>query len=395
MVAVREGDAGSVTEYDAIVVGLGAMGSAAAYHLSRRGQRVLGLDALAPGHANGSSHGESRIIRLAYYEHPDYLPLVRRAYALWAELQDEAREELLRPLGGLFVGRPECEMVAGSIATMRRQGLAHEVPDAAKIRRRVPAFHPDEADVALFDPAAAILFADRCVAAQRRLAMAHGAEILDETPARGWTATADGAEVWTDAGRVRAHRLVVTAGPWLGKLLADLDLPLQVERIPVFHWWPRESPELFAAGRFPVWMWDAGAAGVFYGLPQLDQPGVKAGRHHNGDWCDPDTVDRVVNERDERLVRDFLARRIPALDGTVVDRFVCLYTDTPDYHFVIDQHPAYPNVVYAGGFSGHGFKFAPVVGEILADLALTGRTVPAAGFLRRERLGVAAGPAAG
>ena len=378
-----------MTVYDAIVVGLGVMGSAAAYHLSRRGQHVLGLDAFAPGHTNGSSHGESRMTRLAYYEHPSYLPLIRRAYDLWAELQAEARTELLRLTGGVFIGRPTGEMVACSIATARLEGLDHEVLDAAAIRRRYPVFRPDDDEIALFDPRAGILHADRCVAAQRRLATEHGATLRDEAPIRSWAATEDEVEVRTDAGRFEAARLVITAGPWLGTVLMDLALPLKVERIPVFYWEPRDSVDWFALGRLPVYMWDRGGAGIFYGFPQLAQTGVKAGRHHNDDWCDPETVDRVVNHRDERMVRDFLARHIPALDGPLHDRFVCLYTVTPDQHFVIDRHPRFPQVVYAGGFSGHGFKFGPVVGELLVDLALTERTDPAASFLRADRFGVA------
>ncbi|MEA2531229.1 MAG: sarcosine oxidase [Thermomicrobiales bacterium] len=379
-----------MTEYDVIVVGLGAMGSAAAYHLSRRGERVLGLDAYAAGHTNGSSHGESRIIRLAYYEHPDYNMLLARAYELWAALEAEAGEQLLYPSGGLMFGRPDDELVAESIAAIRRQEREHEILDAVEVRRRYPAFQPDDDEIALFDPRMGILFADRCVAAHRRLAVAHGAVLRDETTVRRWTATADGVEVWTDAGRFRAARLVIAAGPWIGKLLPELARMIGIERIPVFYWQPRESPDLFALGRFPVYMWERRGEGVFYGFPHLTLPGIKAGRHHNEDWCDPDTVERVVTAEDERLVRDFFARHIPALNGEVVERYACLYTTTPDQHFLIDRHPAHANVCYASSCSGHGFKFAAVVGELLADLALTGRTTPAADFLRGERLGVVA-----
>jgi sarcosine oxidase len=380
---------GRVTEYDAIVVGLGAMGGAAAYHLSRRGQRVLGLDAFAPGHTNGSSHGESRIIRLAYYEHPNYVPLLYRAYELWAELAADAGEEVMRLTGGLFVGLPESELVAGSLASIARQDRPHELLDATELRRRYPAFRPDPAEVALFDPRAGILFADRCLAAHRRLALAHGADLRHNCPVKGWTATADGVEVWTADGRFRADRLIVTAGPWIARLLPEFAPHVGIERIPVFYWEPRESPDLFELDRFPIFMWDRGEEGVFYGFPHLALPGVKAGRHHTSDWCDPESVDRLVNARDEALSRDFFARHVPALAGPLVDRYVCLYTTTPDQHFLIDRHPIHPNVVFAGGFSGHGFKFAAVVGELLADLALTGRTTPAADFLRTDRLALA------
>jgi sarcosine oxidase len=377
-----------MNEYDVIVVGLGAMGSAAAYQLGRRGQRVLGLDAFPAGHAMGSSHGESRIIRLAYYEHADYVPLLYRAYELWAELERETGEQLLYPSGGLMIGRMDDELVAGSIASIRAQNREHEVLDAGELRRRYPAFVPDDDEIALFDPRMSILFADRCLVALRRLAVAHGAELRDETPVRRWAATKDGVEVWTDGEGFRASRLVFAAGPWIAKLLPELALPVGIERIPVFSWQPRETPDLFALGRFPVYMWERREEGVFYGFPHLALPGVKAGRHHNNDWCDPDTVERVVTAEDERLVRDFLARHLPALNGEVVERYACLYTTTPDQHFLIDRHSAHADVVYASACSGHGFKFAPVVGEVLADLALTGRTMPAADFLRGERLGV-------
>ncbi|HKG27421.1 MAG TPA: N-methyl-L-tryptophan oxidase, partial [Thermomicrobiales bacterium] len=263
-------------EYDAIVVGLGAMGSAAAYHLSRRGQRVLGVDAYAADHANGSSHGESRIIRLAYYEHPDYNPLLARAYELWAELETEAGEPLFYPSGGLMIGRPDDELVAESIAAIGRQEREHEVLDAGELRRRYPVFRPDDDEIALFDPRMGILFADRCVAVHRRLAVAHGAELRDEMPVRGWAATDDGVEVWTGGERFRAGRLVVAAGPWIGKVLPELALPVQIERIPVFYWQPRESAERFALGRFPVYMWERREEGVFYGFPHLTRPGIKA-----------------------------------------------------------------------------------------------------------------------
>jgi sarcosine oxidase len=377
-----------VSDFDVIVVGLGAMGSSAAYHLSRRGERVLGLDAYPAGHANGSSHGESRIIRLAYYEHPDYNPLVARAYELWADLEAEAGEQLFYASGGLMIGRPDDELVAESIAAIRRQEREHDVLDVGELRRRYPVFRPDDDEIALFDPRMGILFAERCLAAQRRLAVAHGAVLRDGTPVRRWTATPDGVVVWTDEERFRATRLVVAAGPWIGKLLPELALPIGIERIPVFYWQPRESTECFALGRFPVYMWERREEGVFYGFPHLTVPGVKAGRHHNEDWCDADSVERVVTEADEQLVRAFFARHIPALDGEVVERYACLYTTTPDQHFLIDRHPAHANVCYASSCSGHGFKFASVVGELLADLALTGQMAPAADFLRGERLGV-------
>jgi sarcosine oxidase len=378
----------SSATYDAIVVGLGAMGSAAAYHLARRGRRVLGLEAFPRGHTFGSSHGETRIIRLAYFEHPNYVPLVRRAYTLWEALQREAGTELLRPTGGLFVGPPEGTLVSGSLRSARVHGLPHEVLDAAEVRRRYPALRPGPADVALYEPQAGILFPERCIDVHLHLAAAAGAELRHEEPVRRWAATASGVEVETNAGRYTTGWLVLTAGAWLGKLLADLRLPLQPERIPIFWMHPRESPELFNADRFPVWIWEAGDLGYFYGCPHVEWAGVKVGRHHSGEPCDPATVDRQVRPGDEARARQFLARCIPALDGPTAGSRVCLYTNTPDEHFVVDRHPGLPSVLFAGGFSGHGFKFAPVVGEILADLVTKGAATPAADFVRAARFAV-------
>jgi sarcosine oxidase len=372
-------------DYDAIVVGLGALGSAAAYHLARRGQRVLGLDAFARGHTRGSSHGESRIIRLAYFEHPDYVALLRRAYTLWERLQDESGVALLRLTGGLYLGPPDGAIVAGSLRSARLHGLAHEVLDAPQVRQRWPVLRPADDAVGLYEPQAGVLFPERCIEAHLDLAAGHGAELRHETPVRRWAATSGGVVVETAAGRHAAPRLVLTAGAWLGKLLSDLHLPLEPERTTVFWLQPRQEPERFDAERFPIYIWDTGAAGIFYGVPHLSWPGVKVGRHHSGRRCDPDTVDRVVTADDERPVREFVARAIPALDGPMLKGLVCLYTNTPDGHFIVDRHPDLQSVVFAGGCSGHAFKFASALGEALAEYAVTGRLPAPVSFLQAAR----------
>jgi sarcosine oxidase len=377
-------------KYDAIVVGLGAMGSAAAWQLARRGRRVLGLEAHAPGHTLGSSHGESRIIRMAYMEHPDYVPLLRRAYELWRETEERAGEDLMRLTGGLFAGPPEGHVVAGSLASARAHGLPHELLDAGEIHRRFPALRPLEGDVAVWEETAGVLFAERCVVAQLRLAEASGARLRHGEPVLGWEPSGDGYEVTTPGGRYGADSLVLAAGAWLPRFLDGLGLPLQPERIPVYWLQPTDTPELFDPARFPVYIWDTGGPRTYYGFPHLGWPGVKVGRHHSGERCDPDTVGREVTGADEAAVREFVRGRIPALDGPVAAGVVCLYTNTPDEHFVVDRHPQLPGVVYAAACSGHGFKFASVMGEVLADLLTEGRATPAAGFLRAERLGVGA-----
>ncbi len=388
-------------EYDAIVVGLGAMGSAAAYQLASRGLRVLGLDAHEQGHTLGSSHGESRIIRMAYMEHPDYVPLLRRAYELWREVEAQAGVELLRQTGGLFLGPPEGSVVGGSLQSARLHHLPHEMLDGAEVQRRYPALHPGPDDVALFEEAAGVLFSEQCIQAQLRLATKHGAQIQHNAKVQNWEATSGGVSVVTDGVRYTAGHVVFAAGAWMGKLLANppsssrgpfgkpqrgFRLPLKPERQTV--WWlhPRERPELFDPARFPIYIWEASTEHSFYGFPHLGWPGVKVGRHHSGEYGDPDTISREVVAADELAVRAFVRRHIPALDGDVASALVCLYTNTPDEHFVVDRHPEHPGVVYASACSGHGFKFASVIGEVLADLVTTGQANPAANFLRAERL---------
>jgi sarcosine oxidase len=360
--------------YDVIVVGLGAMGSAACYQLARRGQRVLGLDAFPAGHTLGSSHGESRIIRMAYYEHPSYVPLLRRAYELWAATQAEAGGELLRLTGGVYVGRPDSPLVAGSLLSARTHGLPHEVLSAEDIRARFPGLQPAADEVGLFEERAGVLFPERCIEAFLDLARQSGAELHHARAVLEWQAGDSGVVVHTADAGYTAGQLVLTPGAWFPKLLRDLGLQLRVERIPVVWFQPRRPVEL------PIYIWEHES--VFYGVPHLDWAGAKVGRHHQGQVCDPETVDRQATEADEAPIRAFVQARIPDLAGPTASRRICLYTTTPDERFIIDRHPRHANVVFAGGFSGHGFKFASVVGEILTDLVVDGRATPDADFLR-------------
>lgn len=360
----------SRSAYDVIVVGLGAMGSSACFQLARRGQRVLGLDAFEPGHTFGSSHGESRIIRMAYYEHPSYVPLLRRAYELWEATQAEVGRELLRLTGGLFIGPAGSSLVEGSLLSARTHALPHEVLSADAIRARFPALRPAEGEVAVFEERAGVLFPERCVEAFQSLSTADGTEVRHSEPVLDWQTRNGEVEVRTNAGRYTAGRLVLTLGAWASKLL---DLPLRVERIPVVWFEPRRPVEL------PIYIWDTGSS-TFYGVPHLDWPGAKVGRHHQGQIVDPDTVDREPSDADEEPIRAFVQSRIPDLAGPTCKRLICLYTNTPDENFLIDR--LNERVVFAAGFSGHGFKFASVVGEIVADLALTGGATPNADFLR-------------
>jgi sarcosine oxidase len=375
----------TMTDYDVIVVGLGAMGSAALHHLARRGRRVLGLEAFEPGHRLGSSHGESRIIRLAYYEHPNYVPLLRRAYELWADLERDCGEALLRISGGLMIGPPESELVSGARASAEQHGLEHEMLDAGEVMRRYPAFHLGSGDVGLWEPYAGLLRPEKCIEAHVRLAREGGAQTRYAEPVRDWRASSDGVEVTTDMSRYTAEQVVFTAGARISKLLGQAMPVVRAERVPLF-WMEPSQPELFAPGACPIYMWEMpNAQGHFYGFPHVEWPGVKVARHHSRNFCDPDDVDRTTNVEDERQLREAITGRLPALDTRVVSSAVCLYENSPDAHFLIDRVNDYPNVIYAGGFSGHGFKFASVVGEILADLVTSGAATPDADFLRASR----------
>ncbi len=373
--------------YDVIVLGLGGMGSAAAYHLARRGKRVLGLEQFTSAHDRGSSHGRSRIIRQSYIEGPEYVPLLLRAYELWRELELQTGRELLRITGGLMIGRPESATVAGSLASAREHGLPHWMWDAATVRAMTP-FTPRDDEVALFDPAAGALFPEECILAHALCASNRGAELRFETPVTGWRVAGDGVEVEAGGERFTADRLIVTAGAWAGKLLADLGLPLVPERNVLYWFWPKENVERFRSDQLPVFIWEK-LGHAFYGLPILREEGVKVGFHHSGIVANPDRLDRRVDRLEIAAIRACLRQSIAGLDGEPELTAVCMYTNTPDEQFAVGLHPRHPQVAIAAGFSGHGFKFASVMGEILADLAIEGRTRHPLDLFRLDRFAAA------
>lgn len=351
------------------------MGSAALYHLAARGRRALGLEAFTPLHDRGSSHGESRIIRQAYFEDPAYVPLLLRAYELWSALEQTAGADLLRITGGLMLGAPNSQIFQGSVHSAKRYGLRHEILDAVDVRRRYPALHPDPADMALYEPGAGILFPDQCIRAHLSAAAAAGAEARFEEPVLSWAPTAGGVTVTTAKGRYQAERLVIAAGPWAGAVLRDLNLPLRVER-QVLHWFaPGAAGAPFAPERLPIYVWEHGDGTMFYGFPALGEGQVKVAFHHGGETTEPETVRRTVDRSETEAMQLHVGRYLPLLAGAPpVKSTTCLYTNTPDDNFVIGFHPAHPQVSIAAGFSGHGFKFCAVVGEVMADLACNGET---------------------
>jgi sarcosine oxidase len=358
---------------DVIVAGLGAMGSATAYHLARRGARVLGLEQFASGHTLGSSHGDSRIIRELYYEHPLYVPLVQRAYELWEELGEEAGVELLRVTGGVMLGLPASELVRGAMLSGATHGIPAQVLEREEIVSRFPAFAPPEGYVGVWDARAGYLRPEACIEAHATLARRTGATLRYEEPMLRWEADGDGVRVTTPAGEYRAERLAICVGAWTKSLLAELELPLRVER-QVLVWLEAPEPmEWYDSDRFPIFMCELASGRLVYGFPRLER-GVKMAIHHEGALHDsPEQVSRAVLPGDVEGLRESLAHVLPALaEARVRESVTCIYTDTPDAHFLVDFHPLHSRVLFSTPCSGHGFKFSSAIGELQAELLLEG-----------------------
>jgi glycine/D-amino acid oxidase-like deaminating enzyme len=435
---------------DAIVIGLGVMGAAITYELARRGATVLGVDRHTPPHELGSTHGRSRIIREAYYEHPLYVPLVQRARELWTELEELTGALLFRPTGGLMVGPQDGTLVRGALDSARTHDLDHQLLDAGSIRRRFPGLLPETDHVGVYEPRAGMLHAEGCVRALLSLARGHGAELRPRTRVLAWHVEPASGDVLlqTSGGPLHTPLAIFAVGPWLNALLASergqdagdrggpggrtastgggasghgdrggpgdrsasttdasghgersastgggrggpgersastsggasghgaapLALPLTVER-QVSHWFaPAPGVHAFRAAECPLALWEYAPDRILYTFPDTGQ-GVKAGIHHEGDIVDPDAVDRTVSLAEEARVRALLERCMPGAAHTGLHASVCLYTNTPDHHFVIDTHPAHEQVLLVSACSGHGFKFATALGEAVAEWVLEG-----------------------
>ena len=360
--------------YDVIVVGVGGMGSAAVYHLAQRGQRVLGLEQYDIPHQQGSSHGISRIIRMAYYEHPSYVPLLHRAYELWWALERTVQERLLHVTGALNIGAEAGDVFTGALKSAQEHNLAHEILEAEAVRRRFPGYGVQAPLMALYEPQAGLLAAERCIVAHVTAALRHGADVHGHETVEGWEPSGAGVRVRTQRGVYQAERLVLTAGAWTHRLLTPYHGVLQPER-QVLIWMQPRVPSAFQMDAFPVFILDV-EEGHFYGMPTYGIPGFKIGRFHHLEQLvdDPASMDRGFHPEDEALLRGLARRYFPDGEGPILSTATCMFTNSPDGHFVIDVHPEDPRVVFAGGFSGHGFKFCPVIGEILADLAADGAT---------------------
>ncbi|MFJ7770571.1 N-methyl-L-tryptophan oxidase [Streptomyces sp. NPDC097107] len=383
--------------YDVIVIGLGGMGSAAAHHLSARGARVLGLEKFGPVHNRGSSHGGSRVTRQSYFEDPAYVPLLLRAYELYEDLERATGRDVAVLCGGVMVGRPDSRTVSGSLRSAREWDLPHEMLDAREIRRRFPTLTPADDEVALYEAKAGLLRPENTVAAHLQLATRQGADLHFDEPMTRWEPYRDGVRVHTAENTYTASRLVICPGAWAPRLLADLGVPFTVERQVMYWFQPKHGTPPFLPGSQPVYVWEDAAGVQVYGFPAIDGPGMgaKVAFFRKGRATTPETIDRTVYDHEVEAMADHMSSRIPDLPGTFLKAATCMYTTTADEHFVIARHPAHPDsTIVACGFSGHGFKFVPVVGEILADLALTGSTAHPIGLFDPARLAAAPVPGA-
>jgi sarcosine oxidase len=372
--------------FDVVVLGVGSMGSAACCFLAERGHRLLGIEQFDIPHELGSHFGQSRIIRRAYFEHPDYVPLLDRAYENWRTLEKNTGAQVFFRTGLVYFGKPTDAIMKGVRESASRYHIEVKTLSEAETVRKYPQFTLPSSYERLEEPDAGFLTPERCILLFTEQALRHGATVLTKTKVLDWTRDAGEIRVRTNRGEFSCRKLVITAGPWAGKMVPRLPTTLQVTRQVVAWVTPRQW-EPFALGRFPCWIADD-----FYGCPLLPVStfggpiGLKVARHHPGDVADPDSLNRVSTAEEEDEIVAALHRFLPdAYGGTHVMK-VCMYTNTPDQHFILDYLPGFDrDVVIAAGFSGHGFKFSSVVGEIMADLAMNGGTSLPIGFLSAGR----------
>lgn len=367
--------------YDVVVLGLGAMGSAACHHLAKRGARVLGLEQFTLGHALGSSHGRTRLIRQAYFEEDRYVPLMKRAYPLWDAVGEETGEPVFHRNGLLIVAPAGGgNSLSGVRAAAEKHAIPLEFLNEAELAREYPQFRPGPGAQGIFEPGAGYLDVERAVIAHARLAQKHGAELHFEEPVRNWRIEGDGVVVTTDRASYSAARLVVAGGAWSNRLLSALHLPLHIWRVPQFWFAAQNQPR--GPRPMPCFAFDHAEAFI-YGFPDLGD-GLKIADYHPPKEIvtHPGRVDRKIRSSDLERLQRCIRAGLPGVASEPRDASVCLYTMTPDQHFILDRHPRYPQITFAAGFSGHGFKFAPVIGEILADLSERGETSHEIAFLR-------------
>ena len=378
--------------YDVAIAGLGGIGSAIAAHCAARGVSVIGLEQFGPAHDRGASHGRSRMIRQAYFEDPAYVPLVVRSYELWRKLEEQSRETLLRITGVLSAGREDSEIVCGTRRATAQHGLAVKELSRQQIRERYPSVKLLKDEVALFESDGGVLDPERAVRTHLKMAEAAGAELRFQATMRSWEAKGDGIQLHLDNGtQLAAKCLILSLGPWFKETLEALGVAMRVQRN-VQAWFSPATLD-YNANRFPPFLLDrAGLPAPLYGFPDFGD-GIKAAFHGAGQLTTADKLDREVDmTRDIDPIVQAMESWMPGSAITFREAKPCMYSLTPDGNFVVDRHPAHRNVILCGGFSGHGFKFAPVIGEIAADLSLDGGTRHPIGFLSLERFETSSPP---
>ena len=355
--------------FDVVIIGAGAMGSAAAYHLSKTGKKILVLDQYAPPHNLGSSHGESRIIREAYFESPMYVPLVQQAYKLWDALEKESGKKLFLKTGGLMLGKKERRVFQGAAASARQYNVPYEYLDSTAIKKLFPVFKPSEDTVALFEQNAGILFPEECISTQLQLAKRNGVSFHFNETVERIQSKDGGVEIITAKAQYQANKVIVSAGAWMDELFPELHLPLSVKR-QVLFWFKctGRNAKGFLPGHCPVYIWEHEENKIFYGFPDLGD-GLKIAVHHGGRLTTANTIDRDVSHEEINEVTD-LMNRFFDVEATFDRSAVCMYTNTPDENFIIDYHPSNRNIILVSACSGHGFKFSTAIGKILCDMII-------------------------
>ncbi len=360
--------------FDVAVIGLGAMGSAALAFLADRGVKAIGFDAYFPAHALSSSHGDSRLIRLGYFEDPSYVPLLKRAYQNWRSLEARLRTDILTITGVLQIGAPDGKVVGGTHASCELHGLAHEALDKAEMARRFPAFQLDDHEIGLLDPQGGYLRPEAAVMGYLKLAAEGGAVLHFGEKITAIEPDDAGVTIISETGQYRARKIVVATGSWIAELVPQLRraaVPIRQ----VVAWYQPQDGFATQPQRMPCFLRDEGAEGSYFGFPAIGVDGVKIGKHaHFREPIDPDQPNPPVNDADRALLDGFIRKRIPGAAGLRVKATTCRYTMLPSEDFLLDHMPGEKNVVVASPCSGHGFKFTSVIGEILADLAIDGRT---------------------
>lgn len=376
-------------KFDTIIIGGGTMGLSAAYHLAQRGVKVLVLEQFDLIHERGAHAGQSRIIRKAYFEHPDYVPLLLRAYENWATLEEHIQDTVYHQTGIIYFGEKGDTLLENTKKSAKLYDIPLDILDMAYAKKQYPMFSSISDDwECLFEHEAGFLLVEKCLQGFAKQAIQDGATIKSQEAVTAWESSGDSVTVRTKKGTYIADKLIVTAGAWTNQIMESLSISLTITR-QILGWVSPNAPwETYSLGNFPCWFVSDAEQGLYYGMPITPNAvpmGLKLGAHHHGKIVNPNHVDRNISAADEADFKDALMKYIPEANGDILAAKTCLYANSPDEHFIIDILPEQNNVIFACGFSGHGFKFAAVIGEVLADLAVLGKTNLPIDFLSLKR----------